>query len=303
METQHDIVINNKRGVQYKFSVSRKFTIIRGDSATGKTTLFQMISDAESSHMMGINISCDVPVKPLHYADYVVQLKEQSGCIIMLDEDFEDILSGTFAKAAIASDNCFIIITRHAMPAIPYSYKEIYKIKASGKFHSLEPVYEEYDKFVNNNKVVTEDEDSGFEYFKHFFGDKVITSRGNSNLSKFIDDGTTLIGDGSAIGPYIQDLLLGRADLFLPESFEYMMLNLPMFDNKEVREILNAPEKYITTEYASWERYFTDLLIRITNNTPAQYTKSKLNECFYKQCCFKQTKCQFFTSDDKKFFD
>ena len=44
METQHDILVQNKRKIQFKFTIYRKFTVIRGDSASGKTTLFNMIA-------------------------------------------------------------------------------------------------------------------------------------------------------------------------------------------------------------------------------------------------------------------
>lgn len=57
METQHDILVQNKRDVQFKLSINRKFTIIRGDSATGKTTLFQMVSDVNTSRGTGVTIS------------------------------------------------------------------------------------------------------------------------------------------------------------------------------------------------------------------------------------------------------
>ena len=53
METQHDILVQNKRKIQFKFTIYRKFTVIRGDSASGKTTLFQMVSDAMSSRKIG----------------------------------------------------------------------------------------------------------------------------------------------------------------------------------------------------------------------------------------------------------
>ena len=46
METQHDILVQNKRWVEFRFTINRKFTVIRGDSATGKTTMFQMVSDS-----------------------------------------------------------------------------------------------------------------------------------------------------------------------------------------------------------------------------------------------------------------
>lgn len=32
METKHDILVQNKRAIQFKFTVKRKFTIIRGNS-------------------------------------------------------------------------------------------------------------------------------------------------------------------------------------------------------------------------------------------------------------------------------
>ena len=125
METKHDVIVTNKRGVQFKFTVYRKFTIIRGDSATGKTTLFQMVSDAASSRMSGVTVSCDVPVRPLNESGYLRELQEESGRIYVIDEDFGPLKSMEFAKAATISDNCFLIITRESISAIPYSYKEI----------------------------------------------------------------------------------------------------------------------------------------------------------------------------------
>ena len=303
METQHDILVNSKRGVQFKLSINRKFTIIRGDSATGKTTLYQMIEDAASSYMSGVTISCDVPVKPIPFNNYVSELQNNKGMIYIADEDFEDILTKDFAALLNKSDNCFILITRHSLPGIPYSYKEIYEIKESGKYHFLQRMYPDYKMWVDCEKVVTEDEDAGLDYYEHYFHDKVITSKGNSNLSKYADENTLIVGDGSAIGPYIQDLLLTKAKLFLPESFEYLLLCSDLFENnKEVQALLEQPEKVISTEYNSWERFFTEFLMRITKGTPAQYSKSHLSKCYYENCCTFGNRCEFFTRKNKKNF-
>ena len=300
METKHDILVNNKRGVQFKFTIYRKFTIIRGDSATGKTTLFQMVSDAASSRVSGVTVSCDVTVRPLNESGYILELQEESNRIYVIDEDFGPLKSYDFAKAALQSDNCFIIITRESLPAIPYSYKEIYGIKTSGKFHSLERIYPDYEEFHNTGKIVTEDEDAGYDYYKFFYGDKVLTSKGNSNLSRYGSKNTLLIGDGCAIGAYIQDLLLTKSDLYLPESFEYTLLRKSMFLHvNEVKESLSNPGKKISTKYVSAERYYTDLLTQITRNTPTQYSKANLNECYVKDCCCKGTRCEFFTREKK----
>ena len=74
METQHDILVQNKRSVQFRFTINRKFTVIRGDSATGKTTLFQMVSDANMSRGTGVAVSCDAPVIALYETGYQYEL-------------------------------------------------------------------------------------------------------------------------------------------------------------------------------------------------------------------------------------
>jgi hypothetical protein len=300
METKHDILVQNKREVQFKLSINRKFTIIRGDSATGKTTLFQMVSDASSSRTTGVNISCGVPVIALYETGYKYELENESGKIYVIDEDFSALRTKEFATLALKSDNCFIIITRESMPSIPYSYKEIYQIKTSGKFHSLERIYPDYEQFEERERIITEDEDSGFEYYQHFYGKKVDTSHGNSNLSKYGSVISILIGDGCAIGAYIQDLELTGAALFLPESFEWTLLNNGMFQNdKRVSELMEYPERAINTREMSIEKYCTTLLTEITQNTPAQYSKSKINDCYINQCCCKGTKCEFFVRNKK----
>lgn len=153
METKHDLLIQNKRDIQFKFTIQRKFTIIRGNSATGKTTLFQMISDANSSRLSGVTISCDVPVKALYEIGYKYELENEAGNIYIIDEDFGPLKSKEFAAIVLKSENCFILITRESLPTIPYSYREIYEIKTSGKYHSLENIYPKYDNFQDSDHI------------------------------------------------------------------------------------------------------------------------------------------------------
>jgi len=255
-----------------------------------------MVSDAGASVRTGVNISCDVPVAALHETGYTYELSNESGKIYIIDEDFSPLKTKEFAALALQSDNCFIIITRESLPAIPYSYKEIYKIKTSGKYHTLERIYTDYDTFIEKDTIVTEDEDAGLEYYQVLYGDKVTTSHGNSNLSKYGSQNSLLIGDGCAVGAYIQDLLLTDAALYLPESFEWKLLNNGMFaKNQTVKELMENTGKIVDTTQVSMERYCTNLLVNLTANTPAQYRKSKLNECYIKPCCCQGTMCEFFT--------
>lgn len=38
MVAKHAVLVQSGRGIQYKFEIHRKYTVIRGDSVTGKST-------------------------------------------------------------------------------------------------------------------------------------------------------------------------------------------------------------------------------------------------------------------------
>ena len=58
MKGKHRVVVSTKR-LKYDFELRRNLTIIRGDSATGKTTLIDMIQDY-------VNNPSDTPVLKSH---------------------------------------------------------------------------------------------------------------------------------------------------------------------------------------------------------------------------------------------
>ena len=103
-----------------------------------------------------MTVSCDVPVKALYETGYKYELENENGNIYVIDEDFSALKSKEFAAAVLKLQNCFILITRESLPGIPYSYKEIYHIKTSGKFHFLERTYPDYEVFEDKEKMITE---------------------------------------------------------------------------------------------------------------------------------------------------
>lgn len=77
--------------------------------------------------------------------------------------------------------------------------------------------------------------------------------------------------------------------LFLPECFEWLILKSSVITDKNVKQILKKPSSYIDSkEYISWERFFTDLLVSITANTPLQYNKNELNIAYLKPANIKK---------------
>lgn len=133
-----------------------------------------------------------------------MNLDALKNCIVFIDENHPALAEGhKLGSLAQKAEDCFVIISRDRMSWLPYSYKEIYEIKTSGKYHFLERIYEDLERFPENERYVTEDEAAGLQYFQKWYGERVKTSFGNSNLSKYVAPNVTLIGDGAAIGPYM----------------------------------------------------------------------------------------------------
>jgi hypothetical protein len=116
--------------------IKRNITIIRGDSATGKTTLINLLESAavlgESS---GVEVICDKPCRTLSGMDWNLILANISEHIIFIDEENTFIKSKEFAAAVRQSDNYFVIVTREDLPNLPYSVDEIYGIHTSGRYN------------------------------------------------------------------------------------------------------------------------------------------------------------------------
>ena len=137
--TQHVEVSN--RNAKFRFDLHRNITIVRGDSGTGKTTLYNMIADytrlqAES----GVNLSSTKPCVALMDMDWKNQLDGISNSIVFIDEGATYISSEKFAEAIKNSDNYYVIFNREGLHQLLYSVEEIIRLKpavniiASSKF-------------------------------------------------------------------------------------------------------------------------------------------------------------------------
>lgn len=95
-----------------------------------------------------------------------------------------------------------------------------------------------------------------------------------------------VIADGAAFGPEMDRVLQlvqtrENLALYLPESFEWLILSSGILKDMEVAQILQTPSDYIDgKDYFSWERYFTALLTEKTAGTYLNYTKKTLNEAY-----------------------
>ena len=143
MKGKYHIVVQNNK-LRYELNIRRNITIIRGDSATGKAKLIDLIEQAATlGEGSGVEVLCECPCRTLGGNDWNLLLPNIHGQIIFLDEENRFVKSQEFAAAVKDSDNYFVIVTREDLPNLPYSVDEIYGIHTSGKYHDLKRTYNE----------------------------------------------------------------------------------------------------------------------------------------------------------------
>ena len=298
----HRVIVSTKR-LKYDFELRRNLTLVRGDSATGKTTLVDMIQDyVNNPSGTPVELTCDKKCYVLAGTLWKEQLNGISDSIVFIDEGNEFIKTEEFAGSIQKTDNYYVIISRESLPALPYSVEEIYGIKTSGKYGTLKQSYHEfyrlygadtYKDSVAPEVVITEDSNSGYQFFEYVCNEnnlKCETLNGKSNIFHYLNmhknEKLLVIADGAAFGSEIDrvmQLIKNRENvaLYLPESFEWMILSTGLLKNGLVDKILENPSEYIESkEYFSWERFFTAILIDETKGTYLAYIKKKLNEAY-----------------------
>jgi hypothetical protein len=297
MVGKYDIEIYNNK-VHYFLTIKRNITILKGNSATGKTELIRLISEYEANgNSSGISLKCDKKCSVLTNIAWELRLSSMSQTIIFIDETADFIKTKRFAELVKGSDNYFVIVTRDDLSQLPYSVDEIYglaNVSSTSKYKAYKKVYNEMYKLYNLNPiknvnpelVITEDSNSGYPCFSHIF-EYCVSSNGKSNIYDNIreqsDKRLLVIVDGAAFGPEIGKIMsyLSVNDndcvLYAPESFEYILLSSELLDVP--KEILNETYNHADSkEFVSWEEYYTKYLIDASQQTVYKYSKTHLNK-------------------------
>lgn len=301
MKGEYKITVKNNV-LHYQFVIRRNITIIKGDSATGKTSLVDMIREYyENGEQSGVSLQCEKNCMVLEGVQWKLILQNTHDSIVFIDEGNAFVMTDEFASVLQESDNYFVIVTRESLPNLPYSVTEIYGIKSSGKYGSFNQTYNEFFRIygltdykkIEPEYVIIEDSNAGYEFFRNVLKDstiKVVSSSGKSNVFKSLKEyrnyRCVVIADGAAFGPEM-DRVMKRIDqsadkvIYLPESFEWLILKSGVLKSKQLNLMLGNPSEYIeSSEYMSWERFFTAYLVRETQNTYLQYNKNKLNDAY-----------------------
>lgn len=300
MRGSHHIIVQNNK-VRYEFDIKRNITIIRGDSATGKTQLISMLESYQRDGISsGIEIQSDCELAVIYANNWESEIDRLQGAIVFIEEGQGFVATNDFAEKVRGSDAYFVIITRQVLDNLPYSVEEIYGIRSSRKYKGLRQIYNEFyrlygDQYNNRweiERVLTEDSNSGFEFFNNATrsGLTCESAHGKSNVHRILrgsaDAGLLIIADGAAFGPQMEAVMRlidegKKVLLYLPESFEWLILSSEIIEDSDIQGILNHPEDHIDSrDYFSWERFFSALLSDKTDGTYLKYVKAKLNPAY-----------------------
>lgn len=306
MKGKHKIEVRSKR-IVFTIELERNITILRGDSATGKTTLVEMLSAYENyGRKSGVTIVCDKTCRVLSGALWEAQLKDIQDTIVFVDEGSTFVSSLDFARAIQKTDNYYVLVTREDLSTLPYGVNAILELKkTTSRFkRTYNKAYPIYDSLSASNvqlgdveKLLTEEANSGYQLFTKVgekYGIVCISAADKDNIKQKIfplkSEKILVIADGAAFGPQMNDIyrLMQEASakfsLYLPESLEWLLLKADLIGQSDILEILEHPADFIeSSEFFSWERFFTNLLEQRTKDIPyMRYDKAKLPE-FYLQ--------------------
>lgn len=293
--------------LRYEFFLDRKYSILTGLSGTGKTSLKEMVVNyyEDPTFRQITTLNCQgfdsiATVRVIDKDNFAKFLLETKNCLIILDEtDIDNLKLGGYVKELNASDNYFLFITREKLGYLSYSYKSIYKIETDFTkgvpINRFDTLYK--DVKLSNLKpevILTEDSKSGYQFFDktsncavQSAGSKTrIKSAIRKEIVKGIYSNIYVIADGAAIGSDIRTIvrylesdkfLKGNVEvnIFLPESFEYLLLKTKVFDIPNLEDMLKRTYNYCDArKYISWERFYTSIIEKVG------YTKSKLSDKF-----------------------
>ena len=157
MKGKYHIIVQNSR-VKFEFDIKRNITIVRGDSATGKTTLVSLIDTYDRLGAdSGVEVSCSRRCLTVNNSNWESVLNSVSECIVFIDEENTVIKSDDFARKIKDTNNYYVIITRENLPNLPYSVEEIYGIHTSGKYADMRRTYNSFYQLYTVNEQNTAD--------------------------------------------------------------------------------------------------------------------------------------------------
>jgi len=299
--------------VSYDLTLHDKISIVRGDSATGKTTFVTLLEDLGTT--TNIKLKSTLPTIA---ARNVSDITDHSNSIIVFDEDHPFWKHPDVMELINISENYFLFFLRDTKIPTSIHVSAVYKLETTMlddiAHHTNIEMFERYssDNWKPISNVIVEDSKSGLMYLSTYLGlnsvkflDKASTkcitsSKSAARLPKELSnslqrgaDNILVVYDAAGFGQYLSRLLEVIAlypdrnvSILDWESFEWFVLY--MMGAEYTRE-------NVGTQWLSLERMCTDKLHALSS----EYDKSGVPRCISltDDCttCARYPKCGFKT--------
>lgn len=294
-----EIKVQSRR-LDYLIQIRSKYTIIRGDSGTGKTTLISLLRRDDTVISSKLNL-VPLPIKSPNGGEdkWLEYLEFISGpdTLLYCDEEHPYLLSKKFQSALVNCQAYLLIVSRAPLVGIPYSCGDVYKIKviSSTKNRSVNTVVPAYElknpeDLSDYSKLYTEDSRSGYLFFSYLLGN-VQSCFGKDHVPELIRTTRNTVflvdelGFGSTIASALESLQNTQHNsLYFIESFESLILHSDWVGST-IEPPMNCKNK---------EAWYTVLLIQLMASLGGSYNKATVGHCFLRGCCYTSAKCDLF---------
>lgn len=326
------VVLDVKDRLRYHLEFERRLSFIRGDSGSGKTELCRLLIESERDTDIIVDVTGLDKVSLVQSQDTIDAIPTKFNTLFIFD-DFSYtksyLLVALYKNYAVKNNLYFVFMSRvdydgtfltgdtsegqDVGGSLSYSVNSVYDLSFSNDLYTLVPHYVFPGwKDTNFDVVLTEDTGKVHDYLKSIIRIKTEpTEVGKATINKDI---LRLLGEGNksilvlmdtaSFGCHMEQFTTLFSDscyngcnvafMSIYECFEELLCQSNMIRplTKELDNIeINA------NNYTSWEKYFENLLERLTKGRPCSF-KHRLGivrDCFSISCnsCnpHKRSKC------------
>ena len=290
-------------GVDCTFYVNGKYSMIVGDSGTGKSELASFCLDVSNDRSARRNLDFDMYALTETSASTAYLISQVRDCLFVIDEEQVGRGGHDLCSRIIESPNYFIFCTRAGLGTIPYGVRDLFTLKSSSSRFEMVPVYPKLERGVIRPTcaVVIEDRGSGFAYtepeLKRRGFNTIVSAEGKSKIANTVhalsaqfDKIATVVdlcGCGFEYMSWLESRLLDAMFIADSESFEYELYRAITGRTALFTDVVNP------TIYRSAEDYYLLLVKKLFEDAGFYYSKS---ECPYFSLPFRERSAKLYPS-------
>lgn len=227
----------------YLIDVSKRLSVILGDSSTGKTFLIKVLRKKTTKVISRFKV---------RWIDQTENFNIYTNTCFLIDLDSDnalDIIKCTNKVDVVTNNLYFIYLGRGSIKSLPLSIDSIYEFKQVKGITRNVQRYTPEMSYIINDKVssfVTEDSKSGLEFIKAC-EPNTWSLDGASNYRKLSNENLAFI-DALGFGGYIEEFLyyakLHNIQFIMWKSFEYFLYHNVFNGDDSIIDGYNIEQEY-----------------------------------------------------------